>query len=675
MTDALDRKQFVAGYLVEADEHLRASNAHLLAIESNLHKNEPHQRRVRELFRALHTLKGLSAMVGAEPVVEIAHEMEAILRVADQSTGQLSLPAVQLLLEGTRAIEIRVTAFGEGRPVPPAPSELIDALAALQPGSRLIAAPGSALIGLQPELLAKLSQAEQAQLVQGRGQGLRAFRIEYVPSPSRTSEGVSITTVRLRVSQLAEIVKVVPVAVPRSDQAPGALAFVLVVLSDRSIEELAAAASVAVDALHVIDIQDPASEPPDPVDAGLDDDGIADLPMRTRSIRVDVERLDDAMEKLSELVVTRFRMNRAVSVLRERGVDVRELASIVGENARQLRDLRACITRARMVPVRELLERVPLIVRGMNRSTGKQVSLKIDVGSAELDKSVAERVFPAVVHLVRNAIDHGIETPAERVARGKSEQGLVTVTCFEHSNTELELRVEDDGRGLDAVAIARRAGREVPRNDKELLELITLPGLSTVERPTSSSGRGMGMEIVERIAINTLGGSLTLRTTPNQGSVFTLRIPLSISIIDAFALACGEQPFVVPVSMVDEIIEIDPARVIHPPSPEGKASFQMIERRGQGMPLVSLLSLFAMPEGAERSRKALIVSQGDQPFAFAVDRMLGQQEVVVRPLEDPLVKVTGVAGATDLGDGKPTLVLDLLGLVGVASRLMRKGEA
>jgi two-component system, chemotaxis family, sensor kinase CheA len=183
------------------------------------------------------------------------------------------------------------------------------------------------------------------------------------------------------------------------------------------------------------------------------------------------------------------------------------------------------------------------------------------------------------------------------------------------------------------------------------------------------------MEIVERIAINTLGGSLTLRTTPNQGSVFTLRIPLSISIIDAFALACGEQPFVVPVSMVDEIIEIDPARVIHPPSPAGKASFQMIERRGQGMPLVSLLSLFAMPEGVERSRKALIVSQGDQPFAFAVDRMLGQQEVVVRPLEDPLVKVTGVAGATDLGDGKPTLVLDLLGLVGVASRLMRRGEA
>jgi two-component system chemotaxis sensor kinase CheA len=185
----------------------------------------------------------------------------------------------------------------------------------------------------------------------------------------------------------------------------------------------------------------------------------------------------------------------------------------------------------------------------------------------------------------------------------------------------------------------------------------------------------MGMEIVERIAINTLGGSLTLRTTPRHGSVFTLKIPLSISIIDAFALSCGGQPFVVPVSMVDEIIELDPARVINPPSPAGKASIQMIERRGRGMPLVSLLSLFAMPEGPERSRKALIVSQGDQPLAFGIDRMLGQQEVVVRPLEDPLVKVTGVAGATDLGDGKPTLVLDLLGLVGVASRMMRRAEA
>lgn len=706
MSDVLDRKEFVAGYLVEVEEHLRASDAQLLAIEACLRKNEPHQRRVRELFRALHTLKGLSAMVGVEPVVEIAHEMEAILRTADQSTGQLSFEAVELLLEGVRAIEVRVGSFAGGKAVAAAPLELLDALSSMQPSSLRASAPRRAQIGLEPELLAKLSMAEQAQLTQGASQGRRAVRIQYLPSPARTADGVTITTVRERVGQLAEIVKVLPVAMPKSDLAPAAIAFLLLVLSDRSLEELAAAAFGSSTSLVDIDTQDASSAeetaPPDAETfAGAEDvaadEAISDAPLRTNSIRVDVERLDDAMEKLSELVVTRFRLGRAVGTLRDRGVDVRELMSIMGENARQLRDLRACITRARMVPVRELLERVPLIVRGMNRSTGKQVRLEIDAGAAELDKSVAERVFPAIVHLVRNAVDHAIEPAEERRARGKPEQGLVNVSCFEHSNNELELRIEDDGRGLDAVAIAARAKREVPRNAKELLELITMPGFSTVDRPTSSSGRGMGMEIVQRIAVNSLGGSLTLRTTPGEGSVFTLRIPLSISIVEAFAFACGEQPFVVPVSMVDEIIEVDPSLAVTPPAPGGSMGLRMIERRGRSMPLVSLEGLLALggaarlapadstsppepasprdPARSAASQKALIVRRTDDAFAFAVDRMLGQQEVVVRPLEDPLVKVIGVSGATDLGDGKPTLVLDLIGLIGKATRLTRKAEA
>jgi two-component system chemotaxis sensor kinase CheA len=676
MSDALDRKQFIAGYLVEAEEHLRSSNAHLLAIEASLHKVEPHQRRVRELFRSLHTLKGLSAMVGAEPVVEIAHEMEAILRMADQSTGQLSFIAVERLLEGVRAIEVRVSAFGSGKAVPPAPIELIDALASLRPGSPFVAEPKQALIGLAPELLAKLSPPEQAQLTQGAAHGRRAVRIEYSPSPARTAVGVSITTVRERVGRLAEIVKVLPVAVPKTESAPGAIAFVLLVLTESSPAALAEAAFVSADQVSNIEVEREPSEPWDALGpSSRAEDDVEPTAQSASSIRVDVERLDDAMEKLSELVVTRFRMNRALNVLREQGVDVRELASIVGDNARQLRDLRGCITRARMVPVRELLERVPLIVRGMNRSTGKQVQLQIDVGTAELDKAVAERVFPAIVHLVRNAIDHAIEPPDERRARGKPEQGVVSVSCFEHSNSELELRVMDDGRGMDAAAIAKRAARAVPKNDQELLELITLPGFSTVDRPTSSSGRGMGMEIVQRIAVNTLGGSLSLRSTPDRGSVFTLKIPLSISIIDTFAFICGEQPFVVPVSMVEEIIEIDLARVVTPPAPAGKGRVSLIERRGRSMPLVPLGHLLAMSGTNAQARKALVVRQNDEPFAFAVDRMLGQQEVVVRPLDDPLVRVIGVAGATDLGDGKPTLVLDLLGLVSEASRLTRQAEA
>ncbi len=660
MNEKLDRKQFIAGYLVEAEEHSRAANAHLLAIEATLGKGEPQPRRVRELFRAMHTLKGLSAMVGVDPVVDLAHELETILRVADQSAGRLSAPAVELLLRGVRAIDERVSAFAAGQAVPPAPQDLLEALSSLQPPSALAwTAPGR--IGLEPALLAKLSPAEQTQLVQGVRQGRRVLRIEYVPSPAHSERGISITSVRERLAELVEIVKVIPVSVPKTERAPAALAFVLVVLTDLSSERLASASQLETKDVQAVSVQ--AEAPPVGVElAEAAEDSPS--PLRTNSIRVDIARLDDAMENLSELVVTRFRLGRAVAKLREQGVDVRELSAIVQDNTRQLRALRSCITRARMVPVRELLERVPLIVRGMSRSSGKQVRLEIEAGNAEVDKAVGERVFPAIVHLVRNAVDHAIELPDERQARGKPEQGVVSVTCLEHSNRELELRVSDDGRGIDAKSVAAKAGRPLPKDDAELLELITVPGFSTLQHATSSSGRGMGMDIVKRIAVGALGGTLSMSTSEHGGTSFTLRIPLSISIVDSFAFTCGEEAFVVPVAMVEEVIEVDPARVLAPPAPwaDARASIQLLERRGEAVPLLSLARLFSLSSTAP-APKALVVRRREQPFAFAVERMLGQQEIVVRPLEDPLVNVPGIAGTTDLGDGKPTLVLDLMALV------------
>ncbi|HEX4355049.1 MAG TPA: chemotaxis protein CheW, partial [Polyangiales bacterium] len=357
--------------------------------------------------------------------------------------------------------------------------------------------------------------------------------------------------------------------------------------------------------------------------------------------------------------------------MREQGVDVREIGAILGENHRQLRDLRGAITRARMVSVSELLERVPLIVRGMNRTTGKQVKLVVDAGKAELDKAVAERVFPAIVHLVRNAIDHAIEPADERTRLGKPAEGTITVVCFEHSNTQLEISVSDDGRGIDATALGRRAGRATPTDDRAILDLITLPGLSTLDAATANSGRGMGMDIVRRIAVDVLGGDLALRTQPGLGTTFTMRLPMSISILDSFAFVCGSQSFAVPVAIVDEIVDLESEKLVQTPAPDRRQRKQnelrLLERRGEAIPLFTLASLLSLNETrADNRGKAFIIRPHGQAFAFAIDRVLGQQEIVVRPLEDPLVKVTGVAGTTDLGSGQPTLVLDLVGLSTIA---------
>jgi two-component system chemotaxis sensor kinase CheA len=328
-----------------------------------------------------------------------------------------------------------------------------------------------------------------------------------------------------------------------------------------------------------------------------------------------------------------------------------------------------------MVSVADLLERVPLIVRGLSRSTGKDARLAMATGNAELDKAVAERIFPAVVHLVRNAVDHALEVPAERRAAGKPEVGVISVSCFGRSDNQLELTIADDGRGVDAAALAHRAGVPLPATDDAVLALLCRPGLSTRSEITTTSGRGVGMDVVKRI-VDELGGELTMRTVAGQGTTFSIRIPLSITIVDAFSFMCGGETFVVPVAMVEEIHELDLGRAVRGPD-RRKAprpgsgdrrrvarATDMIERRGEAVPVLQLDEIFGLVPSADARRKAIVVRRSGEPFAFAVDRMLGQQEIVVRPLEDRLVKVEGISGTTDLGDGRPTLVLDLAALGG-----------
>ncbi|WP_437839190.1 chemotaxis protein CheA [Sorangium sp. So ce1153] len=708
MSDALDVTEFVAGYLVEVEEHLSASTANLLAAEAALRTGDSNPKATRELFRSLHTIKGLSAMVGVEPVVDIAHAMETVLRAADRAAGRLSAASIEVLLRGLRAIEERIRALANKKPVPPATPSLLDALAALEVAAA--PSPPAPTITAEPEILAKLGSSERVQLAQGVAGGRRALRVDFVPSPARTAEGLNITSVRERVGKLAEIVKVVPLSVPATDKAPGGIAFALLVLTSAPDEELARAA--AADVVRPLTVAPPAplavAELPE---QELDEPGEREPQLRG-VVRVEVARLDDALDKLSALVVARFRLARAAADLRARGVDVRDLAEILREHDRQLRDLRGAIMRARMISVTELLERVPLVVRGLGRATGKEVRIEIDAGKAELDKAVAERIFPAIVHLLRNAVDHAIEAPADRRRLGKPEEGVIRVSCFERSNNQLELSVADDGRGIDRAQVARRAGRPAPETDAALLDLITLPGLSTLDQATKTSGRGLGMDIVRRIAVEQLGGELSVSTARGAGTTFTLRIPLTLTIVDAFSFLCGDQAFVTPVAGVEEVMEIDPARIFRGPAPgrargaselpalgrargvaalpapggaRGGASLpaapggahggtatpppgrarggtELIERRGEVVPIVDLGALFEL--GDAGASRALVVRRNGAPFAFGVTRVLGQQEVVVRPLEDPLVKVPGVSGSTDLGDGRPTLVLDLVTLSG-----------
>jgi two-component system chemotaxis sensor kinase CheA len=654
----VDLGEFRSAFIIEAEELLSTANSNLVAVEQAIRKGGGDSRAVRELFRAVHTIKGLASMVGIEPIVAIAHRLETALRAADRAGGKLDEAAIDVLVDGVRAVEQRVRAMSEGHEAAEPAAALLEALDRLESSTEAAPPRSTVELALADDVAGRLAAHEQAQLLEGATLGKRALRVDFTPSPGRAEAGLTITTVRARVAKLADIVKVVPLSVPLTDDAPGGLRFALFLLT--SADEATIAAAVGVDAAEV---QLLAAQPVAPPAAGaLFDPGDAET-SRTGVVRVEISRLDEAMERLSALVVTRFRLARAVAELAHAGANVRELTEIMNDSARQLRDLRAAILRVRMVRVAELFDRVPLLVRGLARSTHKKVRLQIDVGDAEVDKGVAERLFPALVHLIRNCIDHGLETPDERKAAGKAEEGTISIACFERTNSQLELTIADDGRGIDRETVARRAGKRRPDSDVELLELLCLPGLSTREQATTTSGRGMGMDIVRR-TVEQLGGSLTLQSRPKVGTRFVIHVPLTISIIDVFTFECAGQRFVVPVTMVEEVLELEPAKLVRAP---GRSTTRMFERRGETIPVVPLATVFGLPRADDAGHKALVVRRNGKSTAFAIDRVVGQQEVVVRPLEDALVRVPGVSGSTDLGDGKPTLVVDLAALSGALS--------
>lgn len=677
MSGTVDLAEFLSAYLVEMDDHLRAANASLMAAEASLRKGQPDARAVRDLFRALHTIKGLSAMVGVEPIVTIAHLMESAVRTADRGGGKLPLASIDALLQGTAAIEQRTRALSDGKPAEPPPAALLATLDALDElnAERSPEAPvDPSFPALDPALAGKLTPAEQEQIMAGVAAGRRAVRIDFSPSPALAERGIDINGIRGRLAAKAEIVRVIPMSTPPSAEAPAGLTFVLLILTAAPDAEIAEAVGLEIHALRPF-LRAPAEAPPSASGVDLavvepepESEADADAPRRG-VLRVDIGRVEEAMDRLASLIVIRFRLEDVVATLTASGANTRELTSIMSEHVRQLRDLRAALLRVRMVPVAEVLNHVPLLVRGLCRATGKLVRLEIDTRGAELDKVVAERIFPALMHLVRNAVDHAIEPPEERRRLGKPEEGLVRIACWARSNTQLELNVADDGRGIDGEFVALRAQREAPRSSAALLDLLCEPGFSTRDRATATSGRGMGLDIVRRITTGELGGELQLSTRPGAGTVFTLRVPLTIAIVDVFIFACAGHRFVVPVAAVEEIVEIDPTRLrrgaFRGADREGIA-IALIDRRGEALPVVPLHAVLRLADAAAEARgqKGIVVRRGGEPLAFAVDRMLGQREAVVRPLEDPLVNVSGVAGTTDLGDGMPTVVLDLLALAG-----------
>jgi len=648
VTERVDLQEFVGGFVAEAEELVAAASASLKEIEAANAAGTTRPKSVRDLFRALHTIKGLAGMIGVEPIVELAHAMETLVRAAERAGGTLRAGAVEVSVQAVQAISERVRAIAEQRTPQPAPESLLAALAATDASSEQPSAPPP----IAKNWDARLSQGERQQLFVALRAGTPGWSLTFYPTEEKSARGISIATVRTRLAEVGELIKVVPRTL-KGDDGKMRVAFDILLTGPTTAEALAeVVAATAAEVESIALAPEPAPAPSDEPDSDV-------TPMGRATVRVELARLDDLQEQLSLLIVSRYRFEREIARLHEVGQDVRRLREIADVQARQLRDLRRAILRARMVRVTEVLEPLSLLIRSLARPGLKELRLELDAAGAEVDKAVADRLLPAIIHLVRNAVDHAIEPLEERRRADKAPAGTIRVTCREVGGSQLELAISDDGRGIDRAAVARKAGKPI-ENDEDLLDVLTAPGFSTRDVVTQTSGRGVGMDIVRRIAVADLGGELTVHSELGAGTTFRLRVPVTIAIIDVFSFQCGPQAFVVPVAAVEEIFELSKSSEVLPPTRGhgGEITVSLLARGDRPLPVVSLGALLRIDDG-RRAEKAMVVRRNGELLAFTVDRMIGRQEVVVRPLEDPLVHVAGIAGATDLGDGRPTLVLDL----------------
>jgi two-component system chemotaxis sensor kinase CheA len=391
-------------------------------------------------------------------------------------------------------------------------------------------------------------------------------------------------------------------------------------------------------------------------------------------VRVDLSRLDELMRITGEMVIHRARLEDQINRLAARNVnaDVRSLLEVNGAIGRDLRELRESIMRVRLVPIAEIFARMPFVVRDLARETGKKVQLSFSGQQTEIDKYVVERLKDPLLHLVRNSISHGIETPGERMASGKSAQATLFLRASTIGDTVL-IELGDDGRGIDVEKVIRQAaalGLSLPSTvtSNDVLNLICTPGFSTREEADRGAGRGVGMSVVQN-AIRELGGTLSLETERNKGVRFSMRLPLTLAIADVFVLSARDQTCAVPQSFVQEIIQMsnDQVRRIN--------HTEVIPYRQGILPLVSLRSMFGFENSVATTLPVLVLNSERGQAGLVVDRIHGQREVVVRALGDPLIQSRGIAGATELGDGRPVLILDGAALTSGVSRPPGSGNS
>ena len=615
-----DRRQFfnefIDDFYAESEEHLANVRRQLLALESGGDQTEA----LDELLRSFHTLKGLSSMVGSVEIEQVSHHTEEYLR---QLKLGLSAPSA----EGTDAL-IQVAA------------DLETAIGALRRNE-----PPPDFTGIVTRLMA-LAASDDNRNEQRVSTGLedegKLWRFEFRPSPELASRGIGVGPVRDRLQALGRIVRVSP-HVGKN----GEVLFELMVKTNAQEETFAAELGEGV-------VWEAAEEP----QAAIREPSQKPHSEGQTVVRVEMSRLDDLMRIVGELVTHRWRLDESLKPLERQlsHTDWRKVQEAGAAIERELRDLRAAVMRVRMIPISQIFERMRFVIYALERENDKKIRLELIGENTEVDKLVVERMMEPLLHIVRNAVSHGLENRAERAAAGKPVEGTLLLRAATVSENVV-ITIEDDGRGIDLDAVTQRGraigvlGPQETADEATLLRVLATPGFSTREKADLASGRGVGMAVVGQ-TVSELGGTLSVKTVQGRGTRFTIKLPLTLAIADALIVAVDNERYAMPQVAVEEIVRVEAPSVVR------AATGELVPYRGATLPLIRLSVVFGLQQKRKDAFHVLVVGQNGSSVGLAVDRVLSHREIVVRSIADPLMHTPSFSGATEVGDGRPILIID-----------------
>ena len=680
--------QYMDMFLDESHEHLQSLNEGLLRLEENMEEISV----VNDIFRNAHTLKGMSATMGFAKIAELTHEMEDVLDLVRKEQLKLNEDIMDTLFKCLDSLEQMVDSVGNGEAEDVVDvSDLVAKLSSISKGTPppaaapaaggAAAAPaaGDASGGAGGDL--GIDDIDLDVMKKAKDAGMNVFHVKVTLMESCVLKAARSVMVMHALDEIGDVIKSVPPA-EDLEQEKFERSFDIVVATASDAEAVTNAVDTVseIEDIGVEELDpDALAKPAEPAPAAAAPAAAAAAPKKaaapakkegakaaapkkqhqSQSVRVDIEKLDTLMNLMGELVINKVRLEQIGQTHR-----MSDLMETLEQMDRVTGDLQNIVMKVRMVPVSAVFNRFPRMVRDVSKELGKEINLTIEGEETELDRTVIDEIGDPIMHLLRNSLDHGVESPDAREAKGKPRVGEVGLIA-RHEGNNVVIMITDDGAGIDASKIRRKAVEkgmitqdEADRlDDADAVRLIFLPGFSTAEQITDISGRGVGMDVV-RSKIEALSGHVDVETHIDEGSIFKIKLPLTLAIIQAMLVRVQEEMYAIPLTSIDSTVNIEPTDI------QTIQNKEVIVLRGEIIPIVRMEEALQVPHVKDSEELfVVVVHAGEAKAGIVVDNLIGQQEIVIKTLGNLFAGLKLFGGATVLGDGRVALILDVATMI------------